>query len=113
MPITLDTPANEESTYPVVVTFRDEAGALMVPSSATWTLTTRAGAVINERETVAIDTLASSVTIVLSGEDLSMPAGAGDLRSLTIEATYTSSLGTGLPFKEEIRFSVEELIAIT
>lgn len=112
-PTPLDPPANEESTYPVVVTFRDEAGDLMVPSSATWTLTTAAGAVINSRSAVAITPLASSVTIVLKGDDLSLPAGGGKNRVLTIEAVYTSSLGTDLPFKDEIHFSIKELIAIT
>ena len=37
----------------------------------------------------------------------------GHERVLTIEGTYNSSLGTGLPFKDQLRFNVKDLIAVS
>jgi hypothetical protein len=39
----------EKGTAKVTVTFSDETGASVAPSAVTWTLTDRAGNVINDR----------------------------------------------------------------
>ncbi len=110
----LTTEAVEKSTYVVPVTFRDENGTSVAPTAATWTLTSEYGAVINSRSDVAISPLAATVNIVLTGADLAM---LGELdnrtRLLLVEATYNSSLGTGLNLRDEIEFSVRPLVGVT
>lgn len=104
--IRLNTIATENSTFPVRLTFTDEDGAALVPSAVTWTLTDLAGLVINSREDVAA-TPGATVTIVLSGADLEVGSAVQVERMLTVEATYSSSLGAGLPLVEEIRFYLQ------
>lgn len=105
--------AIEESTYAITISFTDETGAAVVPSSATWTLTDTQGTIVNSRSAVAISSLASSKTIVLSANDLSLAGYFGNDRILTVEAIYTSSLGAGLPLKQEVRFTITDLLNIT
>ena len=105
--------AVEQSTYVVPVTFRDENGAAIAPTAATWTLTNEYGVVVNSRADVAISPLAATVNIVLTGADLAM---LGELdnrkRLLLVEATYSSSLGAGLNLRDEIEFSVRPLVGV-
>ena len=111
--IALTTEAVEQSTYVVPVTFRDENGTAIAPTSATWTLTNEYGIVVNSRADVAISPLAATVNIVLTGADLAM---LGELdnrkRLLLVEATYSSSLGAGLNLREEIEFVVRALVGV-
>ena len=110
--IILSDHATERSTYVVDVAFRDEDGAAVVPTSAVWTLTDDLGTAINEREDEAI-TPAASVAIVLSGADLAVAGAVAVTRILTVEAVYTSDLGADLPLKQEIRFVIDPLVAVT
>lgn len=103
----LATPAIEESTYVVVATFLDENGDAVVPNSVSWTLTNQTGSVINSRTHVS-ETPASSVNIVLFGDDLKVLDGLS--RLLTIEAEYDSSLGSGLPLNDSATFHLEDLV---
>lgn len=103
----LTTPANDRSTYIVTVAFLDEDGSAVVPDSAVWSLRSGGGAIVNSREDVAIASLAASVDIVLSGDDLAYSDGAA--RVLTVEATYTSDAGVGLPLNDEVRFNITDL----
>lgn len=111
--IILTTEAVEQSTYVIPVTFRDEDATAIAPDAVTWTLTDRHGVVINSRSDVAISPLAATVNIVLTGADLAM---LGELdnrtRLLLVEATYNSSLGTGLNLRDEIEFSVRPLVGV-
>jgi hypothetical protein len=105
----------EEGTGVFTCTFRDEAGAGVTPSSATWTLTDTSGAVINSREDVAISSLAASVNIVLSADDLAISpgfSGAAEERVLTVEFVYDSDAGSDLPGKGECRFFIDQLVAV-
>jgi hypothetical protein len=112
MPIALTTKANEESTFGIEISFTDEAGAALTPSSITWTLTDRAGTVVNGREGV-VATPAATITIVLSGADLALgTAYEGATRALLIEWVYDSDLGTDLPGKEQIKFQIANLVAV-
>lgn len=111
--ILLTAEAVEQSTYIVPVTFRDEEGQEIAPTAATWTLTNEYGVVVNERVAVPLSPLAATVNVVLTGADLRM---MGELdnrkRLLLIEATYSSSLGTGLHLREEIEFSMRPLVGV-
>lgn len=105
--------AVEGSTYAVTASFRDETGAAVAPDNGlAWTLTDVNGTVVNGREGVTI-TPASTVTIVLSGDDLAVPASAGEVtRLLAVEGTYESDLGSGLPIRDEVEFIVRGLDAL-
>ena len=49
MPITLETHANEESTYKITAAFTDAAGDAVTPDSVTYKLTNSVGTVINSK----------------------------------------------------------------
>lgn len=105
--------AKEKGTFPIVAAFKDEDGDPVTPNSGlTWTLTDQYGAVINDREDVAI-TPATSVTVVLQGDDLALPDPNRNIRVLTIEGDYDSSLGSELPLKDQVQFEIENLVAVT
>lgn len=104
----LNTSAVEESTYIILVSFRDEEGQPVVPQTVKWTLATEDRVVINGREDVDITTLAATVPIVLTGADL-VYEPEGD-RYLLVEAIYNSAkYGDGLHLKEEFRFKIRDL----
>jgi hypothetical protein len=115
MSVELTTHAMEKSTYVITVAFTDEDGAAVIPTAATWTLTDASGTVINSRTGVAMSPLASTYNIVLSGLDLAMQTGETLVgqRLLTVQATYNSTLGTGLPLKAEVKFIVDGLVVVT
>jgi hypothetical protein len=111
MTIAISKKANERSTFGVRVTFTDELGESLSPTSIMWTLTDSAGTVINGRSSVVIAP-AAEITIVLSGDDLPIGGGLSTGRLITIEAIYSSTLGLNLPYKEQISFNVSDLVAI-
>ena len=106
MPTTISTHAQEKSTFVITAAFTDETGGAVTPSSVTWTLTNRAGTVINSREDVA-ETPGTSVDIVLSGNDLQITDALGRDRVVTIESVYYSDLGTDLTLKDWVYFTVD------
>lgn len=113
MPITTTTTANEESTFVITCSFTDENSVAVVPSAVIWMLTDENGMIINNRSGVSVTSLASSIDIVLSGDDLAITGTSKQsVRILTVKATYDSTLGTGLPLKESLRFVVKNLVAI-
>lgn len=106
--IITDKVAEERDTFPITVAFTDENDDALTPNSGlTWKLTDMDGNVINDRQAVAI-TPDSTITIVLSGDDLALAAGESDAaaRCLLITGTYNSDLGTGLDLSKEIRFII-------
>lgn len=106
----------EESTGVFTCAFKDANGEGVTPSSATWTLTDTSGTVINSREAVAISSLAASVDVVLSGDDLAISSGfdgVAEERVLTVEYVYDSDEGTDLPGKGECRFFIDSLVAVS
>lgn len=114
MPTTLETHAKEESTYVITVNFTDEDDEAVVPDTIVWTLTDTAGTVINSRENVVVAVPDSEIDIVLSGDDLAIQSGEVNqgVRTLTVEATYDSTLGNDLPLKESVRFIVDNLLVV-
>ena len=100
--------AIENSTYVVSLTFKDQDGSNVMPTSATWTLTDAEGTVINSRENVAISPLAATANIILQGLDLA--AGDGSLqRNISITAAYNSLGSIGLPLLGSVDFYIERL----
>jgi len=109
---TLTTVAQEEGTYIITAAFTDEGDSAVTPNVITWTLTDRDGDVINSREDVSVDTPASSIDIVLSGDDLAIGTN-GISRVLLVEATYDSDAGSDLPLKGQVRFNIDDYVAVT
>lgn len=113
MPTTLTIHATERSTYVITAAFADEDGESSVPNDLTWTLTDRAGRIINSRENVIV-TPASEIDIVLTDDDLQLGSSlSGDTYILLIEGTYDSTLGTGLSLRDQARFTIDNLLAVT
>jgi len=110
MPITITDTANEKSTFALELAITDENGDPLTPNTLTWTLTNLAGNVINERAGIEFATPASTVTVVLTGDDLALPERADPLRVVTLEGTYDSDLGNDLPLKEEVQFTIRNLV---
>ena len=108
--------AVEKSTYIVTMNFQDENEESVTPTAATWTLTDESGNVINSRDDVALSGLAAEMEVVLSGDDLALAdgfSGNAEKRIFTVEATYNSDLGVGLPLRDQLEFPVYNLGAIT
>lgn len=102
--------AIEKSTFVLTIHFKDEDGEAATPDSLKWSLITVSGDVINSRSEVVISEPQAIQDILLQGDDLAILRGRlEEYRWLIIEATYTSSLGSGLPLNEQIRFSVLNL----
>jgi len=125
MPVSiLATNAIEKSTYVITVAVTDEDDNPVTPSTMTWTLSDADGTTINSRADIVytVDkgtgsggTLASSMEIVLNGNDLAISddSNTTERRILTIEGTYNSDAGTGLPYKSRCTFLVENLEVVT
>ena len=104
--------ANEEGTIVITAAYTDAAGASVVPDTANWSLTDLDGTAVNSRTAVSIVTPAATNDIVLSGDDL--PTSGSDRELLLlVYGTYTSTEGAGKPFREQVRFWVNDLKAIT
>jgi len=114
-------PFPEKGTVGIEISFTDEDGNAVPPdsiTSITWTLTnmpasyTETPTVINNRKDVSV-TPDSTVTVVLKGDDLSLLSTELDEsfvdRVLSLEYTYTSSYGSGLPGKAQYIFTVENM----
>lgn len=110
-PEMLDMIAEEQGTYVINLTFRDEDDNLVTPTSIKWTLTTVGGEVVNDRSEVNIAAPASSVDVLLTGEDLQLLSHKESYSSriLTVKAIYNSSLGVGLPLHGAVRFKIRNL----
>lgn len=101
----------EKGVLPLVCTFTDADGDPLTLDTLTWSLRDAAGATVNGRTAVAA-TPAPAVTIVLFGLDLAI-GSAGPARVLTLQGTFTSDLGAGLPYTDEITFEVINLHGVS
>lgn len=111
----VDQIVEEEDTCHLQVSFFDESTppVAITPTSLTWTLTDRNGAVINDRSAVSI-TPNETVYVTLSGDDLALQTGEVGkvMRCLLISGTYNSDRGNNLTLNKEIRFYVENSFSI-
>lgn len=106
------TVVQERGTAVVQCVFTDEEGNSVAPDSLTWTLSDRAGTIINSREDEEVVDLAATVNIVLSGDDLAIlptEAVAYAERIVTIKGTYDSTYGNDLPLRHEEMFYIANL----
>ena len=89
--------AVEKSTYVVTLTFTDAEDTTAISS-----------------RTNVVATPGASVVIVLSGNDLALQTGETPpvRRLLTVQATYSSTEGAGLPLKEEYAFTLRGLTVV-
>lgn len=107
--------AKEGSTFGIRADFiekmsDDQDGFPITPNDdLTWSLSEKDGTPVNERIDVPLVS-AQSVIIVLSGDDLALPAGYPVRRYLTIEGTYNSILGDNLKLKDEVSFQIFNLV---
>lgn len=112
----IKTKAKEGSTYIITCAFTDEDDNAVIPDSIVWSLTDADGTVINSREDVAVETPASSIDIVLSGDDLQILTTEEPSKSvgrrIIVEAVYESDAGSSLPLKDEAAFVLENLTKI-
>jgi len=113
MPLKLSDHATELGTYHVVAAFDDEDGAGIAPATLTWTLTDRDGNIVNSRSAVNVAGPSTSNTITLQGTDLALLGGQTNDRIFTIEWTYDSTYGAGLPGKEQATFIIDPLKAVS
>lgn len=104
-------PAEKGTAKVTVASFKDESGTAVTPSAVTWTLTDRLGNVINSRSAVSV-TPATSVSFLLTGNDLAI-GDNGRQRTITINATYSSSLGSGLTARAQAHFTIEDMVAVS
>ena len=113
MSIELTTHAKEQSTYKITAAFTDAESVAVTPNTVTWTLSDKAGTVINSRSDVSA-TPDTSIDIILSGDDLAFQTDETYVaeRIITIKATYDSTEGSGLPLYEEASFYIDGLVNI-
>jgi len=110
---TLTVNAIEKSTYVITIAFTDESDSDAIPATALWTLTDCDGSVINSREDVSISSLDENVDVVLSGDDLALQSANDDgKRIFLVEATYSSILGSVLPFNDQCEFYIDGLVGV-
>ena len=114
MPTSLTEYAVEKSTFAVQCDFTDEDGDAVTPDSVSWSLVDPDGNVINSLSDQS-ETPASSVTIVLSGDDLQLLNQYYDYetRYLEVSAVYDSDIGNNLPLKDRAEFRVINLASIS
>jgi hypothetical protein len=104
--------ALEKSTFIISVSFYDEDGDAVIPNTVSWSLRTIDGHVINGRKDVS-ETPATTVNIVLTGDDLQIVANKTNERVVTVESVYDSDLGNDLNLNEEIYFIIKDLVGIS
>lgn len=88
------------------ISFTDENGDAVTPTSVKWTLSDPNGAIINSRSMVTL-TPAASISWLMSGADLRI-GGYGPERILTIDALYNSTLGNDVPLRAQASFTIEQ-----
>ena len=103
----------EKGTMVITVAFKDETGAAVIPTALTKTLTDSAGRVINSINGTVVAGLASTMTFVLTGDDLAVESDLYRTRHFTLRATYNSTNGIGLTLNVPIIFDVYNAIGIT
>lgn len=103
--------AKEGGTYIIRYSFLDENEEPAAPSAMAYTLLRDNGEVVNELEGVELEP-DTTVSIVLKGDDLALFDGDNGARYLHLNGTYDSTLGANLPYRDELVFTVEDLVGV-
>lgn len=105
--------AMEGSTYGIqadfVVVLPDGDTPVVPNSPLVWDLVDDHGVIVNNKKDQAL-TPASSVYIVLSGNDLALPDGQPVERFVIIRGTFNSVFGNDLPLVDEVSFQIKNLV---
>lgn len=106
--------AEEEGSYTIKLTFKDEDGVAFAPSALIWTLMTEDGQILNSRYRISVAEPAAITYITMSGDDLQLvdKRFMYETRVFTLEGTYNSTYGNSLPIKRQYFFKVRNLILI-
>ena len=109
----LGTTVKEKSSAIITINFRDEDGQVVEPKSATWTLAMPSGTIVNGRSKVPIVDLASSVQILLTGDDLQISKGKKiQDRVFSVEAVYDSILQDDVNLNDSCIFQIENITGV-
>lgn len=109
--IVLHEKAKEKKSYAIAVPLTGIDGVDGPPVGLTWTLSDQYGTVINSRSDV-VATPGDPTVVLLEGNDLALNVGVGNARIVTVEGTYSTTLGV-LSFGEDILFRIDDLKAVT
>jgi len=94
------------------ITFMDQNGVKVTPTTITWSLSDEKGSIINGRQNISVTPATNPVVIKLNGPDTQFVAGGSDTgkRVLSIYAQYTdATLGT-MNLPQEFPFDIEHLV---
>lgn len=111
MATTLTLKANEGSTYVITATFKDEALATVDLSNSTYSLLDQNGAVVNSIEDKSFTSSGGEYDFVFTGADLYIGTQATE-RTLYIVGQYDSSLGNGLYLRDNVTFTITDLLGV-
>ena len=113
MPTKLSEKAVEGSTFGIKADFivkLPEGDTPVVPNSPlTWDLRDKDGTIVNSKEDEPL-TPATSVYVILSGNDLALSDNHPVERFVTIKGTFNSILGNDLPLIDEVSFQIKNLV---
>lgn len=113
MPINIsNVKPREEGVIKISCQFKDLTGVAAAPKTVKYSLMDRVGAIVNDRQDVAISSPESEIIIGLHGDDLKL-GGHGSDRLLLIEWTFDDpDIGSNIPDSETIAFRIEEVVGI-
>lgn len=113
----------EEGVYKISFILQDESDNIVIPNTISWQLSNNIGTIVNNntfvsnditgtQETITIDGVTGSgFVVLLRGDDLAFQSSYDDgKRIFAIKATYDSTLGSDLPFKSELSFTITNLV---
>lgn len=107
---------NEESVAVVTVApYGLDGSTAITPNTATWSLLKPDETIVNSRQQVVIATPSTSMSIVLSANDLEILDGDEfEERYLLTEWTFDdATYGNNLPGKDQVSFTVANLRKVT
>jgi hypothetical protein len=107
--ITIKESPNEGAAIVITVRFNDFDKAPFTPNTCLWSLTTSKGLVVNSRDRVPVTVVDSSHNFLIAGDDLLFEEDKGR-RVFTVEGTYDSVYGMGVPYREEVSFSCKNMV---
>ena len=100
----------EKGSVCIPFTFTDCDGETVTPTAAEYNVTDLAGNVINSQEVVGITPLASSVKVLLYGDDLEIESNRSIYYIITFSWTYNYGAEIGVTGVQDVRFLVRKML---
>ena len=107
----IDTQPAERGTVVITAVFKDENGNLATPKTLFKKLTDSSGNVMNGINTEIETALSSTITFVLTGDDLAIN-GTDITRHFLLTGTYDSSAGEDLYLQSELIFDLRNMVGL-